>query len=117
MAQKFKTNQSQKPAQIQNESAKAHQGNKRFGYSDDSIEEEELLGEPAPDADLEDSTDSEDDECRDDYGSDTETIFSESDAELISGTRPIWLWCAGRIVWSAERYELTWLRGIACAER
>ena len=53
---------------------------------------------------MDDSTDSEDDEYREDYGSETETIFSESDAEPISGTRPIWLWCAGRIVWSAERY-------------
>lgn len=106
MGQRFKTRASQKTVQrtLQNASAKVRQANKRIGNINDNVEEEERLGEEAPDVDMEDSCDWEDDEYREDYGQETETIFSESDAEPVSGTRAIWLWCAGRIVWSAEIY-------------
>ena len=106
MAQRFRQRQTPKTAATasQEASGKTRQPNKSFGNVDDGEEQLELLGEETPDADIDDSTDNEDDEYREDYDSEAETIFSESDAQPVSGTRPIWLWCAGQIVWSAERY-------------
>ncbi len=106
MKQTFRHSQRAAHEAVQKAQAKIRATGKGFSY-DSTEEDEEINEEDLLDIEVSDSTDDEDDYATEDspeHDGERETIFNETGSPSFSGIIPIWVFCAGKIVWSANKF-------------